>query len=261
MRALHTSATGMAAQQFNLDVIANNLANVNTAGFKKSAAHFEDLLYQNLRAPGAPSGNGNQLPVGSQVGLGVSIGSTRQAFGQGTLQQTGGIYDVAIKGDGFLRVLLPDGNLAYTRDGALAIDGQGRLVTSSGNVIQPEIVIPQDNEGITIAPDGTVSVKRPGQANAEQIGQIQLTRFINPSGLQAIGGNMYRPTAASGDPIDGNPTENGLGALVHQMVEAANVEVIEEMIRMITIQRAYETNSKAIQTADEMLQGANSLKR
>lgn len=261
MRALNTSATGMMAQQFNLDVIANNLANVNTVGYKKATAEFQDLLYQNLQTPGALSATGGQIPTGAQIGLGVSAGRTDQVFTQGTLQQTGRELDVAIKGDGFFKVLLPDGSTAYTRDGALEMDAQGRLVTSDGNPVQPEIVIPSDKQQINIAPDGTVSVQRAGQTNFDQVGRIQLTRFINPAGLERIGGNLYKPTAASGDPIDDNPGQNGLGTLVQQSLETANVEVVEEMIRMITIQRAYETNSKAIQTADEMLQGANNLKR
>jgi len=251
----------MMAQQLNLDVVANNLANVNTTGFKRSVAQFQDLLYQSLRIPGAVSGNGGQLPTGTQIGLGVSGGTTRHIFTQGTLQQTGGDYDIAIKGEGFLRVLLPDGTTAYTRDGALNIDAQGRLVTADGYPIQPEIIIPPDKTSIAISPDGTVSVTRPGQTNAEQIGQIQLTRFVNPAGLTSLGSNLLRQSPASGDPVDDTPGQNGLGTLVHRMVETANVEVVEEMIRMITIQRAYESNSKAIQTADEMLQGANSLKR
>ncbi|HXG24385.1 MAG TPA: flagellar basal-body rod protein FlgG [Chthonomonadales bacterium] len=261
MRALYTSATGMIAQQFNLDVIAHNLANVNTTGFKRTTAHFQDLLYETIRTPGAASGNGGQLPTGAQIGLGVSGGTTSQIFTQGTLQQTGGEFDVAIKGEGFLRVLLPDGTIAYTRDGALNIDAQGRLVTVDGFPIQPEILIPPDKTSVTIAPDGTVSVTRPGQANAEQVGQLQLTRFVNPAGLLNAGGNLYKPTAASGDPVDDAPGQNGLGVILHKMIETANVEIVEEMIRMITVQRAYETNSKAIQAADEMLQGANNLKR
>lgn len=261
MRALSTSATGMTAQQLNLDVIANNLANVNTYGYKKSAAHFQDLLYQNLRTPGSSVGNGGQLPSGTQVGLGVNVGATSRIFTQGTLQSTGSEYNVAIKGDGFFKILLPDGSTSFTRDGALDIDGQGRLVTSEGYPIQPEVIVPQDKQTITISPDGTVSVTRAGQSNSEDIGKLTLTRFVNPAGLQQLGGNLYQPTAASGDPVEGQPGQNGLGTMQHKMIETANVEVVEEMIRMITVQRAYETNSKAVQTADEMLQGANNLKR
>jgi flagellar basal-body rod protein FlgG len=261
MRALFTSASGMMAQQLNLDVIANNLANVNTTGFKRSTAHFQDLLYQNLKTPGAQSGNGGQIPMGSQVGLGVGGGVTSQLFSQGTVQPTGRDFDLAIEGDGFMKVLLPDGSTAYTRDGALTQDGQGRLVTTDGYPIQPEILIPQDRTSLTIAKDGTVSVTRAGQTNTEQIGKIQLSRFTNPNGLVNSGGNLYKPTPASGDATDGEPGQNGLGMIAHKSIESANVEVVEEMIRMITIQRAYETNSKAVQTADEMLQGANNIKR
>lgn len=261
MRALYTSATGMMAQQLNLDVISNNLANVNTAGYKKTSAHFQDLLYQSLRTPGAPTGTGGMLPSGSQVGLGVSGGTTNNIFTQGTIQQTGNDYDVAIKGQGFLSVLLPDGTTAYTRDGALNIDAQGKLVTSEGYAIQPEIIIPPDKTSVAIAPDGTVSVTRAGQNNAEQVGQLKLTRFVNPQGLQSLGGNLMKATAASGDPVDDAPGQNGLGTIIHKSIETANVEVVEEMIRMITVQRAYETNSKAIMAADEMLQGANNIKR
>lgn len=261
MRALYTSATGMMAQQLNLDVISNNLANVNTAGYKKTSAHFQDLLYQSLRTPGAPTGTGGMLPTGSQVGLGVSGGTTNSIFTQGTIQATGNDYDIAIKGQGFLSVLLPDGTTAYTRDGALNIDAQGKLVTTEGYAVQPEIIIPPDKTSVTIAPDGTVSVVRAGQTNAEQVGQIKLTRFVNPQGLQSIGGNLLKATPASGDPVDDNPGQNGLGEIIQKSIETANVEVVEEMIKMITVQRAYETNSKAIMAADEMLQGANNIKR
>lgn len=261
MRALFTSASGMLAQQTNLDVIANNLANVNTTGFKRTAAHFQDLLYQSLRTPGSLSGNGGQLPSGSQVGLGVSSGTTGAVFNQGTIQNTGQETDIAIKGDGFFKVLLPDGTSAYTRDGSLTLDSTGKLVTQEGYPVQPEIVIPQDKAQITIAGDGTVSVTRAGQTNADQIGDIKLTRFTNPGGLLRIGGNLYQQTAASGAPLEGTPGQSGNGTLLQKSIEASNVEVVEEMIRMITIQRAYETNSKAVQSADEMLQGANALKR
>ncbi|HSV74829.1 MAG TPA: flagellar basal-body rod protein FlgG [Chthonomonadales bacterium] len=261
MRALHTSATGMTAQQFALDVIANNLANVNTHGFKRTVAHFHDLLYQNLRTPGAGTSGGGQIPTGSQVGLGVAAGSTNRVFTQGTLRNTGGEYDVAIKGDGFLRVLMPDGTTAYTRDGGLSLDSQGRLVTSNGYVIQPEIIIPSDKTSVSIAPDGRVMVGRQGQVNLEEVGQLQLTRFINPAGLLSLGSNLHQPTPASGDPVDDAPGMNGLGTILHKALEMPNVEMVEEMIRMITTQRAYEVNAKSIQTADEMLQQATQLKR
>ncbi len=261
MRALYTSATGMVAQQFSLDVIANNLANVNTNGFKRSTAHFRDLMYQTLAAPGAPNSTGGQLPTGSQVGLGVDRGTTHQIYSQGTFQTTGGDYDVAIQGSGFIKVELPDGNFAYSRDGALTIDSTGRLVTSDGYVVKPEVLIPGDKLTVTVSPDGVVSVTRPGQANSEEAGRIKLTRFTNPYGMEQLGNNLFRKTDAAGEETEDTPGQNGLGNLMHKALESGNVEVVEELIRMITIQRAYETNSKAIQTADEMLQGANNLKR
>ncbi len=261
MRALYTAATGMMAQQFNLDVIANNLANVNTNGFKGSSAEFQDLLYQYNQIPGAINANGGQMPTSSQVGLGVGQGTTTQIFNQGTIQSTGNPYDLAIKGDGFFSVLMPDGTTAYTRDGSLTLDSQGRLTTVDGYPIQPEIIIPPDNTSVTIASDGTVSVMRAGQTNAQQIGQIQLTRFINPSGLLNLGGNLYRNTAASGDPVTDVPGQSGLGTILQNSLETSNVQIVEEMIKMITAQRSYETNSKAIQTADQMLSDANNLKQ
>lgn len=260
MRALFTSASGMMAQQMNLDIIANNLANSSTTGYKQTVAHFQDLLYQNDRTPGAATSGGSQTPTGIQVGLGVSAGATSGLFTQGNLQKSGNDYDVAIKGDGFFEVLRQDGTKAYTRDGGFTIDGAGRLVTSNGDVLQPEIIVPGDKTSFAVAPDGTVSVTRQGSAS-ETVGQLQLTRFVNPSGLQNIGNNLYTPTAASGEATTGAPGSDGLGQILHKMIEMPNVEVIEQMIRMITIQRAYETNSKAVQAADEMLQGANSIKR
>lgn len=260
MRALSTSATGMVAQQFNLNVVANNLANVNTQGFKRQIAHFQDLLYQNIRIPGGTGAGGTMVPNGTQIGLGVSSGTTTQVFTQGTFQLTDNDFDMAISGEGFFRVLMPDGTTAYTRDGALGIDGQGRLVTQEGYPIQPEIIVPPDRTSFNIAPDGTVMVSRPGQPN-EAIGRIELTRFTNPAGLVRLGGNLYVPTPAAGDAVNGPPGENGIGSIKHKFLEMPNLEVIEEMIRLITIQRAFESNSKAVQTADEMLQTANNLKR
>jgi flagellar basal-body rod protein FlgG len=261
MRALFTSASGMTAQQFNLDVIANNLANVNTAGYKRTSAHFQDLLYQSMRTPGSQAAGGGQLPTGMQVGLGVSVGSTNQIYTQGGFQPSGSDYHMAIKGDGFFRVLMPDGTTSYTRDGAFTIDSQGRLVTGDGYPIQPEVLVPGDKTSMNILPDGTVTVMRAGQNTAEQIGQVQLTRFINPGGLISQGGNLLKPSPASGDPVDDTPGLNGMGTIVHKNLEMPNVEVVEEMIRMIVVQRAYETNSKAITASDEMLQQANNLKR
>jgi flagellar basal-body rod protein FlgG len=261
LRSLFSSATGMAAQQFNLDVIANNLANVSTVGFKRYRADFQDLVYQTIREAGGQSGPGTTVPTGSQVGLGVSQGTTIATFTQGVLQNTGGAYDMAIRGEGFFRVQLPDGTIGFTRAGNFTIDERGRLVTPEGMPLAPEIIIPQNREAVNIAPDGQVIVKLPGQPNAQTVGQIQLSMFVNPAGLRALGGNLFAPTQASGQPVDGTPGTQGLGGITHRSLEASNVDVVEEMVRMIVLQRAYETNSKAIQTADEMLSVTNSVKR
>lgn len=261
LRSLFTSATGLRAQQLNLDVIANNLANVSTTGFKRSRADFQDLVYQTLREAGAQTGPNSMLPTGAQIGLGVSAGTTTSQFTQGTLQNTGGQYDIAIRGEGFFRVQMPDGNIAYTRSGAFNIDGNGRLVTSEGYAVQPEILVPPNKTSISVGQDGQVSVTLPGQTNAQVVGTIQVSNFLNPSGLRAIGGNLFQPTAASGQPQDGNPGTQGAGTLLHQAVEASNVDVVEEMVRMIILQRAYDTNSKVIQAADEMMSTTNGIKR
>jgi flagellar basal-body rod protein FlgG len=261
IRSLFTSASGLRAQQLNLDVIANNLANVSTTGFKRSRADFQDLVYQNLREPGSQTGPNSMLPTGAQIGLGVSAGTTTTLNTQGTLQNTGGQYDVAIRGEGFFRVQLPDGTLAYTRSGAFNIDGNGRMVTSEGYAVQPEIIIPANKASVSIGQDGQVSVTLPGQTNAQQVGTIQVSTFLNPSGLRAIGGNLFQPTAASGQPQDGNPGTQGGGTLLHQAVESSNVDIVEEMVRMIILQRAYDTNSKVIQASDDMLNTTNGIKR
>jgi flagellar basal-body rod protein FlgG len=261
IRSMFTSATGLRAQQLNLDVIANNLANVSTTGFKRSRVDFEDLVYQMMRDPGGQTGPNSTLPTGSQVGLGVSAGTTSKIFTPGTLMNSGGEFDVAIKGDGFLRVQMPDGNIGYTRSGALAIDSTGRLVTSEGYAIQPEVIIPPNKTSITISSTGEVSVGLPGQQNPQVVGNIGLTNFANPSGLKAIGGNLMIPTAASGTPVDANPGQQGLGTLQHRWLESSNVDIVEEMVRMIIVQRAYDTNSKVIQASDEMLSTTNQIKR
>lgn len=261
MRALFTSATGMAAQQLHLDVIANNMANINTVGFKRSRADFQDLLYQTLRPAGTTAARGAQVPSGLNVGLGVRPVATATIFTTGTLQKTDNPTDLAIEGDGFFKVLLPDGTVAYTRDGAFKLDVQGRLVTSDGYPLEPEIIIPQDAQTVTVGKDGTVSVLRAGQSTPDEVGQIQLARFVNPSGLQRIGQNLYRPTAASGEPVEGTPGEQGFGTLAQNMLEMSNVQIVDEMVAMIIAQRAYEISAKAIQTSDEMLQIANNLRR
>ncbi|MCC6446100.1 MAG: flagellar basal-body rod protein FlgG [Armatimonadetes bacterium] len=261
MRALWTAATGMMAQQMNVDVIANNLANVNTVGFKKSRADFEDLLYQSMRQAGANAAQGAQIPTGIEVGLGTHPVSIQKLFDQGTFEQTSNKLDLSIQGDGFFRVLMPDGTTGYTRDGSFKMDGQGRMVNSSGYALDPEILIPADVKDITIGSDGTVSVQRAGQQDYEQIGQIRLTRFVNPAGLSSLGQNIFKPNAASGEPNEGTPGQEGFGSIGQGILEMSNVKIVEEMVNMIVAQRAYEVNSKAIQTADDMLNTANNLRR
>ncbi|MDQ2687100.1 MAG: flagellar basal-body rod protein FlgG [Armatimonadota bacterium] len=260
MRALYTAATGMNAQQLNMDVIANNLANVNTAGFKHSRADFQDLLYQEIRPAGATVAQGAQSPTGLEVGLGVKPGATETMFQQGTFQETGNNLDVAIEGEGFYKVLLPDGSSGYTRDGSFNRDSQGKLVNSDGYAIQPEISIPSDASAVSIGKDGTVSVTLGGK-DPQEIGKIGLTRFANPAGLQHLGGNNFAETAASGSPTDGVAGQEGFGTLAQGSLEMSNVQIVQEMVNMITAQRAYEVNSKAIQTADDMLSTANQLRR
>jgi len=261
IRSLWTAATGMAAQALNVDVIANNLANVNTAGFKRARANFEDLMYQQIKAPGTEaSAAGTQLPTGIQVGLGVQTAGVESIFSEGSFQQTSNPLDLAIQGRGFFQVQLPTGELAYTRAGSFSVDAQGQLVTAHGDPLSPTITIPSDALSILIAKDGTVSVEQPGQVTTV-VGQIQLADFTNPAGLKKIGNSMFQPTNASGEPITGNPSENGLGAIGQGMLEMSNVSMVEEMVNLIAGQRAYEMNSKAIQAADEMLQTANNVRR
>jgi flagellar basal-body rod protein FlgG len=254
IRSLWISKTGLDAQQTQMDVIANNLANVSTSGFKRSRAVFEDLLYQNIRQPGAQSSQQTQLPSGLQLGTGVRPVATERIFTQGNLQQTGNDKDVAIQGAGFFQVLLPDGMIAFTRDGSFQVDGQGQLVTASGFPVQPTINIPLGSQALTIARDGTVSVVPAGSSTATQIGSIQLATFINPAGLQAKGENLYVETDASGNASSNVPGANGVGILSQGFVETSNVNVVEELVNMIQTQRAYEINSKAITTSDQMLQ-------
>ncbi len=254
IRSLWTAKTGLEAQQFNVDVISNNLANVTTNGFKRQRPVFQDLLYQTLRQPGAQSSQTTQYPTGLQVGTGVSPAATARIFTQGNLQQTGGSLDIAINGRGFFQILLPDGTTAYTRDGGFQLDSQGQVVTPLGFALQPAITIPADALTITIGGDGTVSVTQPGSASPTQVGNIQLADFINPGGLQAIGNNQYLETASSGAPTVGDPSTTGLGVLNQGYVETSNVSVTEELVDLITAQRAFEINSRAVQTSDEMLQ-------
>jgi flagellar basal-body rod protein FlgG len=254
IRSLWTAKTGMEAQQTQLDNIAHNLANVGTNGFKRGHVVFEDLIYQNLRQAGAASSDQTQLPTGLQMGLGVRPVSTSRIFTQGNLQQTSNNLDLAIKGQGFFQIQQPDGTTAYTRDGAFQVDANGQLVTNNGYLVQPGITIPANAQSVSIAPDGTVTVALPGQATPQQVGQITLASFVNPAGLESKGMNLYTETAASGAPQAGAPGANGLGLLQAGFVETSNVNVVEELIAMIQTQRAYELNSKAIQTSDQMLQ-------
>lgn len=253
IRSLWTARTGLEAQQTQLDVISNNLANVSTNGFKRSRAVFEDLLYQTLRQPGAQSTQQTQVSSGLQIGTGVRPVATERIHTQGSLSQTGNALDVAIQGEGFFQIQLPDGTTAYTRDGAFQMDSQGQMVTASGYPVTPAIVIPDDTLSITIGKDGTVSVLQSGATAPTQVGSIQIATFVNPGGLQSAGENLYLETASSGTPTPNTPGTNGSGVLNQNYVEASNVNVAEELVQMITTQRAYELNSRAIQTSDAML--------
>jgi len=257
-RSLYVAATGMVAQETKLDTISNNLANANTAGFKRQQAEFEDLVYQNIRTPGRIA-NGTSGPAGVQVGLGSRVVSTSRQFSQGSIQQTDNPLDIAIEGRGFMPVLKPDGDVVYTRAGNLRMDAQGQLVTAQGLPTEPPINIPQDAISVTIGPDGTVTAALPGQTQPTQLGQLQLATFPNPSGLQALGHNLYSASGSSGEPTLGSPGDRGRGTILQGAVEASNVEVVEEMIGMIRTQRAYEINSRVIQAADEMLRKATSM--
>jgi flagellar basal-body rod protein FlgG len=261
IRALYTAATGMEAQQLNIDVIANNLANVSTTGFKKSRADFQDLLYQTLKEPGGLATGTTNVPTGIQVGLGVKPAAVQRVHLQGDFDQTTNPLDVAIEGDGFFQVTLPDGNTAYSRSGAFKLDSTGSVVTSEGDPITPQITIPNGAESISIGNDGTVSVVLPGQTAPSQVGQIQTVRFANPAGLRSEGRNLFRETGTSGTPALGTPGQDGLGQLSQGFLEGSNVSVVEELVAMISGQRAYEINSRAITAADEMLRTASSLGR
>ncbi len=254
IRSLWIAKTGMEGQQTKLDAISNNLANVATNGYKRGGVVFEDLMYQNLRQTGAASSEQSQLPTGLQVGLGVRSAATTRNFAQGTLQQTSNNLDVAIRGAGFFQIQLPDGGTGYTRDGSFQVDANGQLVTNAGYVLQPGITIPATATSVTIAQDGTVQIGVAGQANPQTVGQIQLATFVNPAGLEPRGGNLFAETASSGTPNAAAPGSAGHGTLAQGFVEGSNVNVVEELVAMIATQRAYELNSKAIQTSDQMLQ-------
>ena len=255
--ALWVAKTGLDAQQLRMNVVANNLANVNTTGFKRGDAAFEDLIYQNVRQVGAQQSQDTQLPSGLSLGTGVRPVATEKDFAQGNISVTENPLDVAIDGRGFLQILQPDGSLAYTRDGSFQINATGQLVTSSGAPVQPAITIPNNTQSISITPEGAVSVLLPGAAAPTQVGTLQLADFINPVGLQPIGGNLFRESAASGTPQVSNPGGNGLGNLIQGSLETSNVNVVEELVSMIETQRAYEINSKAVSTSDEMLRYIN----
>ncbi len=257
--ALWTSATGMNSQQTNIDVISNNLANVNTSGFKKSKINFADLIYTNMREPGTPNAQGAEVPTGIEIGHGSKVNSTQKIFSQGNIQNTDSPLDMVIEGDGFFRVQLPDGNVAYTRDGSFKQDSNGNVVTSDGYQLDPPIQIDQEATEISITSDGMVNLKVNGEN--QQVGQIELYRFSNPAGLSSEGRNLYSETVASGASMAGVPGQNGFGTITQGFLEMSNVKVVEEMVNMIAAQRAYETNSKSIQASDEMLQTANQLKR
>ncbi|MBB4124787.1 flagellar basal-body rod protein FlgG [Xanthomonas translucens] len=252
-QALWVAKTGLDAQQTRMSVVSNNLANTNTTGFKRDRASFEDLLYQQVRQPGGATSAQTQLPSGLQLGTGVRVVSTSKDFEQGNPQQTGRALDVMVNGRGFFEVQMPDGTSAYTRDGSFQINSQGELVTNSGYPVQPGIQVPEGAQSLTIGTDGTVSVQVAGTAAALEIGSLTLTDFINPSGLQAKGGNLYAETAASGPAQNGTPGLNGLGTTVQASLEGSNVNVVEELVSMIETQRAYEMNAKAISTTDSML--------
>ncbi len=260
IRALWTSATGMQSQQLNMDVIANNLANVNSSGFKKSRADFQDILYQTSRAPGTGT-DGGETPTGVQVGLGSRVAAVQKIFTTGDFQQTENELDLAIEGPGFFQVTLPDGSTAYTRSGAMKKDSTGRLVTSDGYPMTPEIVIPEGATTISISSGGTVDVLLDGESEPTTVGNIELIRFGNPAGLSSLGRNLYAETPTTGSPLSGTPGETGFGTLSQGFLEGSNVNIMEEMVNMIAGQRAYEVNSKAIKTADEMLQMTSQLIR
>ena len=255
IRSLWISKTGMEAQQVALDAISNNLANTATNGYKRSHAVFEDLMYQNLRQAGANTAEQAQLPTGLQVGLGVRPVGIARNFAQGSLQQTGGSYDMAVLGNGFFQLQMPDGTTAYTRDGSFEVNSQGQIVTKAGYLLQPGMTVPTNALSVNVAKDGFVTVTTSvGQSTPQQLGQIQLAGFVNPGGLEPRGENLYAETAASGSPQAGAPAAGGLGSIAYGSLETSNVNVVEELVSMIQTQRAYEINSKAVQTSDQMLQ-------
>ncbi len=260
-RSLFIGATGMDAQRINIDVISNNLANVNTNGFKKSRADFQELFYQGLKTPGALSAEGSEVPTGIQIGLGVKPAAVQKIFLQGDFASTGNPLDMVIEGSGFFQVTTPEGDTAYTRSGSFKLDSSGNIVNSDGYLMEPAITIPVDTLEITISSDGTVSVTQPGTNTNTQVGQIEIAQFVNPSGLMPLGKNLFQESGSSGSPTAGNPDSEGRGSISQGFLELSNVNIVEEMVNMIVSQRAYELNSKVVQSSDEMLQMANNLKR
>ncbi|MEW6720395.1 MAG: flagellar basal-body rod protein FlgG [Thermodesulfobacteriota bacterium] len=261
IRSLYTAATGMEAQRLNIDVVANNLANVNTTGYKRSRADFQDLIYQTISEPGATSAEGMEIPSGIQVGLGVRTVAVQKMFEQGDFSATGNPLDLVIEGDGFFQVTKPDGEIGYTRAGAFKLDSQGRIVTSDGYPVEPSLTIPSDATSITVGTDGKITVTQAGSGTPSEVGQIALARFSNPAGLRSLGKNLFAPTESSGEAITANPGADGMGTIGQGFLEMSNVNVVEEMVNMIVSQRAYEINSKAVTASDEMLQVINNLIR
>jgi len=261
MRAMWSAAAGMSAQAYNMDTISNNLANINTSGYKKARAEFQDLLYQTINLAGTASSANTTLPTGIQLGHGARLQAVVHQFTTGNFRHTSGQFDLAIEGQGFFQVTMPDGTIAYTRDGSFSKNQDGTIVTATGYPLQPEMVIPQDALTITVARDGTVSVTQPGQPLPQEIGQITLVNFINPAGLNHIGSNLVLQTQASGDPIEGPPGTDGMGNINQGFLEMSNVDIADEMVNMIVGQRAYEANSKTIRTIDDMLSVITNLKR
>lgn len=259
LRSLFTGATGMKAQKFNVDTIANNLANVNTTGFKKDRADFESLFYEHKKSPGAPATNATEHPTGISVGTGVRVAATQTLHQQGSAEKTGNDTDLMIQGDGFFRILQPDGTTAYTRAGSFKLDGEGNLVTANGRFLQPQIQVPEEATSITVRKDGTVSAKIPGQADLQEIGQIELATFVNPSGLEKIGSSLYEETTASGAPQVLTPGQGGAGQVRQGFLETSNVEVTNALTDMISAQRAFEFNQRSIRTSDQMLQTVSRL--
>jgi len=260
MISLYSAATGMSAQQLKLDTIANNLANVDTTGYKRMRVEFQDLLYQYAKNPGTPTAALSSTPTGLYVGHGVKTAATTRIFTLGNFEQTGNALDLAIAGDGFFQIQLQDGRIAYTRDGSFKVDSEGRIVTANGLPLIPNIEIPENAVSISVSPDGVVSVELQ-DGSVQELGTITLVRFVNPAGLKAIGDNLYVATPSSGEPIEGTPGQDGFGSIKQGFLEKSNVDVVREMVDMITAQRAYEFNSKVIQTADDMLRTISNLKR